>query len=929
MKLLTCCLALALAAATADAAQVELTRPFGSTQFGTHVRVLPNGNIVVVDPAAFDVFANSPGAVHLYRPDGSLISTLRGGRGEDRIGSGGIVVLPTGNFLVLSPDWEGPQQAIGAGAVTFVDGARGLEGHVTADNSLVGRAAGDGITLRAFVLPNGNYVVSAPLLDDGALVDVGAAAFGDGRIGARGVIGAHNALLGSSAGDRYGEVIYVLASGDYVVCAANWNHGALADAGAATFASGTDGRSGVVSAQNSLVGGSAGDRVCLDGVAPAFDPSGQATSSNRYAVRSHLWRNGNGQSVGAVTVGSGPMGIAGVVSSANSIVGSSSDDAVGEGLVYLLADGTLAVAAPGWDRPGATPVVDAGAVLVGPATTVGVLSAANALVGSSAGDQVGSSVEPLPTGHFLALTPAWRNGNAQRAGAASFIPASGRSGAVSAANSLVGSSSNDEVGARLLILGNGNYLLAAPGFDRGAVTDAGAVLLGSGTSGLSGTISASNALLGARANDRVGSSLRRVGPGNVNYLVISPDFSAGGVPATGAVSFASGVTGLVGEPSATNSLFGSSPQDGAGLSANALASGDFIVRAPNWDRPLAGALVADAGAIAAGSGSHGLTGVISAQNALVGSSAGDHVGNAITTRPDGSFLALSRDWDNGSIVDAGAITWVSPSGLTGAVSPANSVVGVRSGDRVGSGLRSALGDLAVLVFSPDFDAGANADAGAATRMVAGLSGPLTAANSLLGASAGERLGSGNSEALAGGFFALESSFGARSVSLLRNDGGSVGLLGPAHTVSGTPMTLANPMKWSFDAARVQLVVGEGDANKVTLLRPGLATTLLLTAAPLPSQPGQAVTLTARVSTANQAANQGRVEFRASDGRSCSDTTPTPVSATASEFSCQLSFPRLGRREIVAEYLGSLNFAYSAARIEHSTGEGVLSIDGFE
>lgn len=67
-----CALALAQ---SVSAAQVDISGPAGSVAFGTSVTVLSNGNFVVTDP-------NGPGAaigaVYLYSPSGTLISTLTG-----------------------------------------------------------------------------------------------------------------------------------------------------------------------------------------------------------------------------------------------------------------------------------------------------------------------------------------------------------------------------------------------------------------------------------------------------------------------------------------------------------------------------------------------------------------------------------------------------------------------------------------------------------------------------------------------------------------------------------------------------------------------------------------------------------------------------------------------------------------------------------
>ena len=69
---------------------------------------------------------------------------------------------------------------------------------------------------------------------------------------------------------------------------------------------------------------------------------------------------------------------------------------------------------------------------------------------------------------------------------------------VSAANSLVGSSAGDNVGGSggsgVTLLANGNYVVRSPVWDNGAIGDAGAVTWGSGTAGIQGTISDANSL---------------------------------------------------------------------------------------------------------------------------------------------------------------------------------------------------------------------------------------------------------------------------------------------------------------------------------------------------------------------------------------------------------------------------------------------------
>jgi len=108
---------------------------------------------------------------------------------------------------------------------------------------------------------------------------------------------------------------------------------------------------------------------------------------------------------------------------------------------------------------------------------------------------------------------------------------------VSAANSLVGISSNEEFGSLGVVdLSNGNYVVDSPGWNNGSATDAGAVTWESGTSGVSGTVSVANSLVGNRSNDDVGSG-GVVALSNGNYVVDSPFWNNGSATDAGAVTW--------------------------------------------------------------------------------------------------------------------------------------------------------------------------------------------------------------------------------------------------------------------------------------------------------------------------------------------------------------------------------------------------------
>jgi hypothetical protein len=168
--------------------------------------------------------------------------------------------------------------------------------------------------------------------------------------------------------------------------------------------------------------------------------------------------------------------------------------------VTALTNGNYVVLSPFWNN-GA--VIDAGAVTFGNGTTgiSGVVSAANSLVGSTALDRVGFEVGALRDGNYVVLSPIWDDGAVADAGAATFGKGTtGISGAVSAANSLVGSTTGDQVGRGGAILHNGNYLVYSSGWDNGALVNAGAVTFGNGTTGVKGTVTAANSALGAASD---------------------------------------------------------------------------------------------------------------------------------------------------------------------------------------------------------------------------------------------------------------------------------------------------------------------------------------------------------------------------------------------------------------------------------------------
>ncbi|MFH1634321.1 MAG: hypothetical protein ABIG63_09985 [Chloroflexota bacterium] len=409
----------------------------------------------------------------------------------------------------------------------------------------------------------------------------------------------------------------VLTNGNYVVRSPGWDLDAThSNVGAVTWGNGTSGTVGAVSAANSLVGPPL-TGVGGGGVTPL--------TNGNYVVISSAWHAETGPSnVGAVTWGNGTLGTTGLVSTTNSLVGFNSYDSVGDGGVIALTNGNYVVVSLSMGNGVGTVTWGNGS-----SGTTGVVSSANSLVGSTANDKVGGGlwgggVTALTNGNYVVSSPMWDNGSIVNVGAVTWgNGASGTTGVVSTANSLVGSTQDDQVSSEhwdggVIALPNGNYVVSIPQWDNGSFTDTGAVAWGDGTSGTSGTVSTANSLVGSTMDDQVGDGSYFGAPGvtvlpNGNYVVYSPHWSS--VDGVGAVTWGDGTHGTLGALSAFNSLVNTSANDQifCNSTINALTDGNASIHFPNWSTGT------NDGAVSLISSNPSITvGVVSAANSVLG-----------------------------------------------------------------------------------------------------------------------------------------------------------------------------------------------------------------------------------------------------------------------------------------------------------------------
>jgi hypothetical protein len=805
-----------------SSSQIDIVGPAGSGQFGQQVYILPNGNIVVTDPL-YDITTPSTiadvGAVYLY--DGetlALISQLTGSTASDQVGNGGITILSNGNYVIKSSFWRNGT-AMFAGAATWASATDGVSGTVSSANSLVGTRSGDSIST-VTALTNGNYIVHSINWDNGPTAEnAGSATFCNGATGTSGAVTATNSLVGTTPFANVGGQIIPLPSGNYLVYNNVWPTNNVERYGAVTWGSGTTGVSGPVSSANSLVGSTTNDSVGSDGI--TILPNGN------YVVRSSNWDNGAAVNAGAVTWGSGTAGVTGVVSAANSLVSSSANERLGLYLL-VLANGNYVVSNPIWDN-GA--VANVGAVTWGSGTTgvAGVISASNSLVGSSASDVIGSTgITALNNGNYVVRSPHWDNGAIQNVGAITWGNGSiGTIGPVSVSNSFIGSSTDDGLGnlnSKIAELTNGNFVVSSNQWNqfRGAVT------WFNGSVPTSGVASSGNSLVGVAVGD-YDSATNITALANGNYVVNSPNWDNGATVNVGAVTWGNGTTGISGVASASNSLIGSTADDQVGsfLGVVGLTNGNYVVTSPNWDN---GAVV-NAGAATFASGTSGLSGVVSPSNSLVGTSANDRVGEGAVALSNGNYVVRCINWDNGASTNAGAVTWGNgTTGTSGIVSPSNSLVGTTTNDQIGGQGISPLDNGHYLVLSGGWSNGAATYAGAVTwgDGAAGVSGPVSAANSLVGSQPSDYVGNGGVVALANANYVVLSPLwrngaivSAGAVTYGAGNGGTVGTIDSSNSVLGTVASgvIASAQPTSNPISNERLVVARPSSNTVSVFNP--------------------------------------------------------------------------------------------------------------
>lgn len=827
MKTLYCILLNFLSISAIFAQKIDVDTPPGSGAFGTKIIDLTNGNYVISDPFFDDVALNNVGAVYLYNGHNhSLISTIKGSHTNDFIGSD-LVALPNGNFLIKSESWNNS-----TGALTWVNGSTGINGVVDINNSLTGGQDND-----VEILPNGHFLVSNRRWRQFH----GAVTFVNAETGISGSISELNSFVGSNSGDQVGVEVIALPNSDYII-RSEWHD----FRGSVTLANGNSGIVGTITASNSLLGTQENDYVGLGGVttlpngnllvkSPSWQNSthrGAVTWVNRetgtsgeinaanslIAKRSPtmaplfeltILNNGNylvySRNLpflsGAVTWGDGTTGVAGEISTANSLVGPFSRYESSDFSITSLKNGNYVVMCSGClDGRGSVTFAN------GSTGIIGVPNESNSLVGEQQGDLVGiGGVVELTNGNFVVSSYRW---NSDR-GAATWVNGlTGITGEITAQNSLIGSRAQDGISlgngySGILPLANGNYVVSSVLWNN----HTGSVTWANGVSGITGEVNITNSLLGAYEWDQIGRE-GIVELSNGNFVVSSGNYNSG----QGAVTWVNGQTGITGLISDQNSLLG-----GAGINnfgdwgITPLKNGNYLVSSSYGEK----------GSLLWRNGSIETIGMANPADALFGSNYGDRIGypinGGIVALDNGNYVTVAVDW-NGY---RGAATWGNgTTGTSGVVNETNSLVGAEVSDRVGSYGITVLKNGNYLVQTPSF----NGMKGAVTwgSSTSGVSGVLSNVNSLVGTHVGDRVGY-NILSMPDGNYILRNFDWTSSLAAITLGNGTRNITGDVsacNSLLGDQQIQANSIFVCYNAALKYLIVGRSPENKVSIYKEG-------------------------------------------------------------------------------------------------------------
>lgn len=664
----------------------KFTGSHKSDKIGLNISTLNNGNFVIhselwdndtiTDAGAFTWVNGDTGLSGVLSDNNSMVGNMKS---NFISGRSNVVELKNGNYVVWSLNW-GPTNKIGwkenLGAVTFCLGNVPTIGVVSVTNSLVGGPydppygpVGLNGLNGVVALENGNYVVSSSSWNFAA----GAVTWGSKDTGVTGVVSSINSLVGVVSSSYVGRQVYKLKNGNYILTSQEWTDDKANPAkGSVMLCDGSKPIVGYMTGNNTFHGTRKADRVGQKVVILPDD---------NFLVFSTDWSNSTTTGVGAVTWFSGTIPTLGTIDSNNSLIGLQSGD-IYNANVTLLKNGNYLISYPNYDN---FSNYNAGAIgwYQNGNPPLGTLGGHTALIGKKTNDNVGQKVEVNSKGNYVWCSEHWDNGDSTDAGIVIWQNCNqGLKGYVKAEYGLAGKRKNDRVGSWIKYLPVSDNFVCASRVSFGKFNNVGSATWIHGDSGIVGYVDSNNSLIGSQSNDLVGAFIFPLANGN--YIVINNLWNNGEIQQAGSVTWGNGFKGTRGVVSKQNSLYGSTAYDQIGSQSSgtptvlSLANGNYVVGSSTWDY----GNISDAGASTLLNGFKPYSGSINKENSIIGTSVGSRVSRPNSVEIGNSnYLVRSEKWTSLQGKRTGSITWGDGSGKTfGQVCEGNSLIGLNTGD---------------------------------------------------------------------------------------------------------------------------------------------------------------------------------------------------------------------------------------------------------
>ena len=495
--------------------------PGEGDNFGTVVEVLDNGNIVVTDPFDSSIEENN-GAVHFYSSAGALIRSVYGNSVNDQLGSGGVVVLSNGNYVIVS-ELDDENNIVDGGSVRLFNGEDGTPIQTVLGNADTINFGSDGfgrITVKA--LTNGNFVIGAAR-DSSVVAGGGSVRLINGDTGAQ--IGQAiegdqvEDFLSRGVGDASG--IVALANGNYVIASNFDDVGGIVNSGSVRLINGDTGQ-----AIGDVIAGDTENDFYSENVIPLAtgDFIVAATNDDEDTLTNS----------GTVFLVDGENGA--IIS--NILNGDNSQDFIGRA-VSVLPNGNFVVGSSLDDVNG---IPDVGTVAL--FDGLNFMQIGMTLVGDDSMDSLssGGGIVPLPNNNYVVITTSDDVNGILDAG--SIMLFDGTTGEqIGPTHS--GDNNDDQLGrnwfgtfgsGQTVQLANGNFVVGSRLDDNDGMTDVGSVRLYSGSSGEQ----IGSTIFGNVEGSRLGGQLFAFGN---NFLLVGRTEDIGDGTQAGTSRLFNGVTG--------------------------------------------------------------------------------------------------------------------------------------------------------------------------------------------------------------------------------------------------------------------------------------------------------------------------------------------------------------------------------------------------